>query len=94
MFGKPTQLRFALHGRVSCKQAHRTIRAYLHQATPRSCSSRGNICNLDVAGGWSCSLPGAASEAPLVAGCFRGHAYVKAYAVPKGRRRWTSSSRA
>ncbi len=84
VFGKPTRLRFVLHGHVSCTRAHRTVRTYLRRATPQRCSSLGNICNLAVGGGWTCSLPGAASEAPLVAGCFRGKAFVKAYAVPKG----------
>ena len=45
VFGKPTQLRFVLHGRVSCTRAHRTIRTYFHQATPRRCASRGNARN-------------------------------------------------
>jgi hypothetical protein len=83
-FGKQTRLRYVLHGHVTCKQAHQTIRAYLRKATPQNCRSLGNICNLQVAGGWTCSLPGSALEAPLVAGCFRGHANVRAYAVPKG----------
>jgi hypothetical protein len=81
VFGKPTRLRFALHGGVSCKVGRRTIAAYFRKATDRRCRAAGNICALKVAGGWSCALAGAASEAPLVAGCFRGRASVKAYRV-------------
>jgi hypothetical protein len=77
-FGKTTTLRFVLHG-VSCTEAHRTIRAYFREATPQRCRQAGNICGLEVPGGWSCALAGAASEAPLLAGCFRGGASVKVY---------------
>jgi hypothetical protein len=78
VFGKTTTVRFVLHG-VSCSEAHRTIRAYFGEATPQRCRQAGNICGLEVPGGWSCALAGAASEAPLIAGCFRGGASVKVY---------------
>ena len=84
MAGKPTLLRFVRHGHVSCKRAHRLIRTYFRRATPERCSSRGNICNLDLPGGWSCALPGYVNGQPLVAGCFRGHAFVKAYLAKRG----------
>jgi hypothetical protein len=77
VFGKPTRLRFVLYGKVSCKEAHRTIRTYFRKAAAGPCN--GNICPFDLPGGWSCALPGAASEAPLMAGCFRGRASVKVY---------------
>ncbi len=50
MAGKPTLLHFVRHGHVSCKRAHRLIRTYFRRATPQRCSSRGNICNLDLPG--------------------------------------------
>jgi hypothetical protein len=78
VFGKTTPLRFVLRS-VSCSEAHRTIRAYFREATPARCRRAGNICGLAVSGGWDCALAGAASEAPLIAGCFRGNASVKVY---------------
>ena len=82
-FGRSVRLQFALGGRVSCNQAHRTMRTYFQDATPAHCRTAGNICGLTVRGGWHCALPGAASEAPLVAGCFRGSSSVQVYPAPQ-----------
>jgi hypothetical protein len=83
VFGKSIRLRLVLHGNVSCNEARRTIRTYFRQATFRRCRAAGNICGLEVPGGWTCALAGAASEAPLIAGCFRSGARVKVYEVTR-----------
>jgi hypothetical protein len=71
VFGKPTTLRFVLHG-VRCSRAHLLIRMYFHDATVQSCRSRGNICAFDFSGGWTCSLPLFAGEGGGdFAACFR-----------------------
>lgn len=67
--GKPTTLRFVLHG-VSCSEAHRLIRRYFRAVTPQSCATRGTICLFEFPGGWSCSFI-FAGEGPGTAGCFQ-----------------------
>jgi hypothetical protein len=68
-FGKPTTLRFVLHG-VSCSKAHALIRTYFRTATTQSCRNHGTVCILDFPGGWSCSFI-IATEGPGLAGCVR-----------------------
>ena len=67
--GKVT-LRFVLIGKVSCTEAHRNIRAFFHHVAIGPCE--GNICGIDLPGGWTCSWPGYAGEGDDdFAGCFR-----------------------
>ena len=85
VFGKPTTLRFVLHG-VSCRQAQKLIRTYFRTATSRSCRNRGTICILDFPGGWTCSFI-FAGEGPGFAGCFqlRSHRF-KVYKAARPKR--------
>jgi len=66
-FGKPTTLRFVLHG-VSCSQAHAQIRTYFRTATTQTCRNAGTACALTFPGGWSCSFI-FSGEGPGYAGC-------------------------
>jgi hypothetical protein len=67
--GKVT-LRFVLIGKVSCTEAHRNIRAFFHHVAVGPCE--GNICGVDLPGGWTCSWPLYAGEGNGdFAGCFR-----------------------
>jgi hypothetical protein len=86
VFGKPTILRFVLHG-VSCRRAHRLIRTYFHDATVQSCRSRGNICAFSFSGGWTCSLPLYAGEGGGdFAGCWRSQSeHLRVFRVTRPR---------
>lgn len=73
IFGKPATLRFVVN-RVSCATAHHLIQMYFHDATVKSCQSRGNICAFNFPGGWTCSLPLYAGEGGGdLAGCTTQH---------------------
>jgi len=63
--GKVT-LRFVLIGKVSCTEGHRNIRAFFHHVAVGPCE--GNICGIDLPGGWTCSWPQGDGD---FAGCFR-----------------------
>ncbi len=72
VFGKPTTLRFVLHG-VSCSQAQSLIRTYFRTATTQSCRNGGTACALTFPGGWSCSFI-FTGEGPGYAGCAKSQA--------------------
>jgi hypothetical protein len=85
VFGKPTTLRFALHG-VSCRKAHSLIRAYFRKATTQSCRNRGTNCILHFRGGWTCSET-FAGEGPSFAGCFQSRSHrFKVYKAARPKR--------
>jgi hypothetical protein len=87
VFGQPTTLRFVLYG-VSCSQAHSLIRTYFHDATIRSCASRGNICAFFFPGGWVCSFPLYSGEGGgYFAACRRSQSdRFKVFRVPRATR--------
>jgi hypothetical protein len=69
--GKLT-LRFVLLGNVSCKEAHRLIRAYYRRVKTGPCE--GNQCIVKFAGGWTCSFFNASESKETggtIAGCIR-----------------------
>ena len=73
-------LRFVLHGNVTCREAHRTMRAYARALAAGRCETR--ICTqVRFAGGWTCSVLSAAEARPggVVAGCTRPRARFDVY---------------
>lgn len=57
--------RFVLHGKVSCAEAHRTMRAYARAIADGRCTSE--ICTEVVfAGGWTCSATIPALQRPNI----------------------------
>jgi len=77
---KPLTLRFVLHGNVTCREAHRTMRAYARALAAGRCETR--ICTqMRFAGGWTCAAPSAAESRPggIVASCTRPRARFDVY---------------
>jgi hypothetical protein len=79
----PTRMRFALHGRVSCATAHRTLVNYFARV-PDQCLGSG--CFIRLPSGWSCAT--ASGEVTHQTGemtvCERGRATIETYAgIPR-----------
>jgi hypothetical protein len=83
-FGNVT-VRFVLHGKVSCTEAHRTMRAYARAIADGRCTSE--ICTEVVfAGGWTCSATIPVLQRPNLPiwGCERRGASFDVYKVIRG----------
>lgn len=75
--------RLVLHGMVSCSQARRTYRSFLHDESSGVCGS-GRICEVLQPGGWQCSYLSAVESKQnhgLKAGCYRRGSSFGAYNV-------------
>jgi hypothetical protein len=69
---KPLTVRFLLHGNVTCREAHRTMRAYARAVAAGRCPTR--ICaQVRFAGGWQCAARSAAESRRdgVLGGCSR-----------------------
>lgn len=77
--------RFVLQGRVSCREAQRTMRAYAHAITQGRCPTR--ICTqVTFPGGWTCSTSSSVEiqQGAAIAGCNRRGASFTVYKASPG----------
>jgi hypothetical protein len=75
-------LRIKVLGGVSCREATRLTRTYFADMASGRCGRANNFCDLELPGGWSCSLFFVAESREAGgagAGCARGSARVRIY---------------